>query len=306
MERESTKGSHGVLAAAGSQDLVAVYFQAKSSYWKEVYQESTLDGVVYRDRMALTLRWIEELRLPDGERVLDAGCGAGLTAVALARRGYEVDAIDAAQNMLELTRQLALEHGVQDQVSVQTGDAHQLPLSDNQFALVLALGLLPWMQEPGRAVREMARVLKPGGYLLVSADNRWCLNHLLDPGLNQAFSLPRRAWHKIRRMLAGTANAAKRPPVPAAVRHSIGTVDAWIRASGLAKIKGSTLGFGPFTWLGRRPLTDATGIEMHAQLQALADRNVFCFRLRGWHYLVLAQKPGGSGPLGQAQRPGNS
>jgi len=94
-------------------------------------------------------------------------------------------------------------------------------------------------------------------------------------------------------MLSAQKIAAKRPPTAAAMRHSIGTVDGWLRESGLSKIKGATLGFGPFTWFGRRVLGDKSGIEMHEKLQALADRGVFGFRSLGWHYLVLGHKPGG-------------
>ena len=94
-------------------------------------------------------------------------------------------------------------------------------------------------------------------------------------------------------MLSTKQSAQTRPPTAAAVRHSIRTVDGWLRESGLNKIKGATLGFGPFTWFGRRMLGDKAGIEMHERLQALADRGAFGLRSLGWHYLVLGQKPGG-------------
>ena len=109
------------------QTPVVIYFQATSSYWKHVYDEPTLNGLIYRERMALALRWIKQLELPKGSRMLDAGCGAGLTAVSLARRGYRVDALDAVPRMIHLTRELALENGVDDRITARTGNARDLP-----------------------------------------------------------------------------------------------------------------------------------------------------------------------------------
>ena len=273
------------------QTPVVVYFQATSSYWKHVYDEPTLNGLIYRERMALALRWIKQLELPKGSRMLDAGCGAGLTAVSLARRGYRVDALDAVPRMIHLTRELALENGVDDRITARTGNARDLPYETGTFALVVALGLLPWSPDPYRVIQEIARVLKPGGHALLTADNRWCLNHLLDPGLNQAFSLPRRAIRKIYRVFRSSTHKPESAPGPPAFRHSGGTIDKWVRGSGLSKIKSGTVGFGPFMWFERPFLGEETGIKLHLRLQRLADRRVLGLRSTGWHYLVLAQKP---------------
>jgi len=273
------------------QTPVVVYFQTKSSYWKQVYEEPTLTGLVYRERMALALGWIEELGFLPGSRMLDAGCGAGLTAVSLALRGYQVDALDAAQRMIDVTRELARENGVFGEITARTGSAKELPYEDGTFALVVALGLLPWFPDPDRVIREIARVLKPGGYALLTADNRWCLSHLLDPGLNQVLALPRRVFRKVHRVFTFARNKPESTPAPPAFRHSSGTIDKWICDSGLSKVRSTTLGFGPFMWFERPFLSDETGTKLHLRLQRLADQKVVGLRSTGWHYVVLGQKP---------------
>ncbi len=276
------------------------YFQSKSDYWKEVYEDAHLDGVVYHDRMALTLEWVDALGFPAGVRVLEEGCGAGLTTVALAGRGFRVDAMDTAEAMLNLTQARARNSGVEAQVTTHQGDAHQLAFEEARFSLVCGLGLLPWLPRPGVAVREMTRVLKPGGYVLISSDNRWCLNHLLDPSLSQALSLPRRALRKLRHILfhrpVGTGTGTDTAFGAVAHRYSISEVDDWVSAAGLRKLRSTTVGFGPFTLFEKRILPDATGIRLHRWLQRLALRNCAGIRSAGWHYIVLAQKPGAERP----------
>ena len=75
----------------------------------------------------------------------------------------------------------AQEHGVQDRVSVKVADVHQLPYDSGQFDVVVAVGVIPWLHSPGAAVVEMARVLRPGGQLVLTADNAARLMSFTDP-----------------------------------------------------------------------------------------------------------------------------
>jgi hypothetical protein len=77
----------------------------------------------------------------------------------------------------------------------------------------------------------------------------------------------------------------------------IDEIDRLLEASGLAKIRAQTVGFGPFT-VGRKPVSsEGRGIRLHAALQLLADRGIPPFRATGAHYMVMSRKrpvPGGS------------
>ena len=101
--------------------------------------------------------------------------------------------IDTSPGMLALTRQAARERRVADRVVVLPADATDLPFPDESFVLVIALGLVPWVDDAGRLVRELARVTASGGHLILTADNRSRLTHALDPLFNPHLARLRRA-----------------------------------------------------------------------------------------------------------------
>jgi ubiquinone/menaquinone biosynthesis C-methylase UbiE len=169
------------LAYREYQKRVDSYFDSRSSYWEEIYNAQSVQGVIHQQRMAVVLKWIDGLALPRGSRILEVGCGAGLTMIELAHRGYVVDGIDSSEAMIDLALRNAIEADVGDRVKVFRGDANSLPFADDMFTLVLAMGVIPWLESPSTAVREMARVVKPGGYVILASDNRTRLNHLVDP-----------------------------------------------------------------------------------------------------------------------------
>ncbi len=112
---------------------------------------------------ATTLGFLSYIRLGD---VLDAGSGDGMVASMLAPRCRSITCLDVSAKVLQAARQrlAALAN-----VAFAPGDIHALPFGDAQFDHVLLLNVLPYSKDPVRALCEAARVLRPGGDLLVSA-----------------------------------------------------------------------------------------------------------------------------------------
>src|SRR5438874_1158113 len=123
------------------QENVNAYFQAQSAYWKDIYAGHGVQAEIFRARQMAVLDWIDKLALAPGSRVLEIGCGAGFVAVALARRGLRVDAIDSTEAMIEQARRYAVESGTAELLSLNVGDIYALTFEDNSFDLVIGMGV---------------------------------------------------------------------------------------------------------------------------------------------------------------------
>jgi SAM-dependent methyltransferase len=119
-------------------------------------------------------RLIEALALKGNETVLDVGCGRGLLLIAAARRlttgktiGIDLwQSVDQSGNRPEVTLQNAQAEGVADRVEVKTGDMRDLPFPAATIDVVVAslsIHNVPTKEGRAQAVREIARVVKPGG-----------------------------------------------------------------------------------------------------------------------------------------------
>jgi SAM-dependent methyltransferase len=98
-------------------------------------------------------------------RLLDIGAGDGTYALEAASRGADATALDSDQSMLDAAEMRAKRRGLS--VAFQRGQAEALPFGDGSFDVVLAVTVLCLVPDPATAVREMARVLAPGGRLVL-------------------------------------------------------------------------------------------------------------------------------------------
>ncbi|MEV6947388.1 methyltransferase domain-containing protein [Streptomyces sp. NPDC051172] len=127
-------------------------------------------------RHAAQVRLVEELiafgPVPEGARVLDAGCGIGASAVHLAARlGCTVDGITISAEQIGRAETKADEAGVADRTTFRLMDAMHTDYPDDTFDVVWALESCELMPDKRAFLAECLRVLKPGGTLLVAT---WC------------------------------------------------------------------------------------------------------------------------------------
>ncbi len=275
---------------AEHQAKVDAHFELHSTGWRDVYHDNGVEGAIYRKRLEIILEWIDKLATPAGEKALEIGCGGGRMTVALAQRGYNVSAIDSAANMLAITRQHAANMKVSEFISTNLGDAHALNFPNQTFALVVAVGVAPYLHSPRNALAEMARVVRPDGFVLVTAGNRWRLGHLVDPWLFPAIQPMRTVLGKLLRRPEKSHSSSKWPPIRF---DSIRDMDRWLSNAGLTRIKTTTVGFPAPTVFERMIVGSRLAIKLNESLQRLVDHDVPGIKWAGMDYVVLAKKLAG-------------
>jgi 2-polyprenyl-6-hydroxyphenyl methylase/3-demethylubiquinone-9 3-methyltransferase len=107
---------------------------------------------------------------PSGLRVLDIGCGAGLAAEALARRGFDVLGVDAADAAIAAARAHAEGAGLT--LSYRAGQAEDLLAEGLRFPVVTALEVIEHVPDADGFLRVLTALLEPGGLLFLSTLNR--------------------------------------------------------------------------------------------------------------------------------------
>ena len=139
-----------------------------SSYAR--WRSSFLGEVTERLEQHAILEAAGDLR---GLSVLDAGCGDGAFIVAAWEKGASVSGVDASQAMLEAAHTRALGSGAR--VDLVHASVEELPFPAGTFDVVVMASVLCTVQNPLRAVSEAARVLRPGGRLVLGELHVWSL-----------------------------------------------------------------------------------------------------------------------------------
>jgi 2-polyprenyl-3-methyl-5-hydroxy-6-metoxy-1,4-benzoquinol methylase len=149
--------------------------------------EQTLQG---RIKYAIHRHFLDSC-VPVSACVLDAGCGPGRFAIHLARRGARLTLVDLSQNQLDLAQQHLKEAGLLEKIEsfrcLDIVDLHEL--ADASFDVVVCYGAAVsyTCDRYGEALRELARVIRPGGRLLISVISLYGTLRLLGPYDDQGF-----------------------------------------------------------------------------------------------------------------------
>jgi SAM-dependent methyltransferase len=123
------------------------------------------DWAAFGEQLCLPLLGaaLDAAHVTAGTRLLDAGCGAGLLALLAHLRGAQVTALDAAPALLTVVRERV------PAADVREGDLEALPFADASFDAVTAVNSIFYAADMAAAVRELARVVRPGGRVVITA-----------------------------------------------------------------------------------------------------------------------------------------
>jgi D-alanine-D-alanine ligase len=178
------RGSVGGPRSLGPVSDLELYVQAE--WWRWIFDSTYLktDADVVHDQ-AITSKEVDlfsdALKVPREAKILDLCCGQGRHALEFARRGYSsVDGFDRSHYLIQKAREQVKREGLA--VKFREGDARKLPFPPDTFDAVMILGnsfgYFETIQDDVRVLKEVHRVLKPWGRLLVDvADGAFLRDH---------------------------------------------------------------------------------------------------------------------------------
>jgi 2-polyprenyl-6-hydroxyphenyl methylase/3-demethylubiquinone-9 3-methyltransferase len=216
-------------------------FQAAASRWWDP------DGEMrpLHELNPVRLEYVERAGSLAGRDVVDVGCGGGLLAEAMARKGARVTGLDLATELLKVAELHALGEGVKVTYRLESAEDHASAHA-GRYDLVTCMEMLEHVPDPAQVVASLASLVRPGGHVFVSTLNR----------------TPRAYLHAVvgaeyvlRLLPAGTHTYDK------FIRPS--ELSAWARDSGLRVIDVAGLDYDPFARTARLTSDARVNYLMH-------------------------------------------
>jgi len=223
-------------------------FQSIASRWWDA------DGEMrpLHDLNPVRLEYVERAGPLDGRSVVDVGCGGGLLAEAMARRGAQVVGLDLAGELLEVARLHALEAGITVDYRQESVEAHA-EACERRYDVVTCMEMLEHVPDPASVVRSLARLVRPGGDVFVSTLNRTPRAYLhAVVGAEYVLRLLPRGTHTYEKFI--------RPS----------ELVAWARAAGLTHVDVAGLDYDPFARTAKLSSDARINYLMHFRRSAAA------------------------------------
>jgi 2-polyprenyl-6-hydroxyphenyl methylase/3-demethylubiquinone-9 3-methyltransferase len=224
---------------------IARFRSAASRWWDPDGEMRPL-----HDLNPVRLQYVERAGPLAGRAVADVGCGGGLLAEAMARRGGRVVGLDLAAELLEVARLHALDSGVEVDYRLEPAEQHALA-SPGRYDVVTCMEMLEHVPDPASVVTALAALVRPGGHVFVSTLNRTPRAYLMAVV---------GAEYVLRLLPAGTHTYEK------FIRPS--ELAAWARAAGLVLVDVAGLEYDPFSRSARLTSDARVNYLMHFQRPA--------------------------------------
>jgi SAM-dependent methyltransferase len=157
----------------------------KEEFYKKMIEDAYDSDKDHLESYRIVGLWGPEKKLikqffPQSGDILDIGCGAGRTTIPIKQLGYNVCGIDLSPGMIKAAREQSAEHGLD--IDFYEMNAKSLSFADQSVDGVLfsfnGIDHVSGYADKVEVMREIARVLRPGGSFIFSVHRIWCPNHL--------------------------------------------------------------------------------------------------------------------------------
>ena len=254
-------------------ELVKKHYNKVSGTWGDFYDPTmTFSNYNFLVRKQHVLDLFDKR----GGRFLDAGCGTGDFLPDLLARGDEVCAVDFAEEMIEQAARRLGGSGHRARVRFSVGDVCNLEFPAEHFDGIIGVGLIEYLTDYNAAFKEMFRVLKPGGILVVTVPN------IVSPFMAYETFVPK-CKGVVKSALAGLG--LREPERAYYQRHFVPwALDRELRRIGFRKTDASYCTYGFFSSHGLESLS----LNLTRKLDGYARSPV---GMLGTNYIVKVEKP---------------
>lgn len=151
------------------------YLYDGKNYSKDEIQKMLEHGSM-QDQAKQDGRVRHTLKLIEGKNVLDVGCAAGGLSRAIAEMGFNVHAIDVLEESIKIAKEF---NSIEGKTHYEVRDLLKNPFPENSFDCVTFLETIEHVENPATYIKEFYRILKPGGFLILSTPNATSLKNII-------------------------------------------------------------------------------------------------------------------------------
>jgi 2-polyprenyl-6-hydroxyphenyl methylase/3-demethylubiquinone-9 3-methyltransferase len=216
-------------------------FEAAASRWWDPQGEMR----PLHDLNPVRLQYVERAGSLAGLKVLDVGCGGGLLAEAMARKGALVTGLDLADDLLQVAKLHALETGVEVNYVLEAAESHA-QVHAGEYDLVTCMEMLEHVPDPTSVIAALGRLVKPDGHVFVSTLNR----------TPKAYALAILGAEYVLRLLPTGTHTYDKFIRPSELKR-------WSRAAGLTVIDSAGLDYDPFSRQARQTVDASVNYLVH-------------------------------------------
>lgn len=253
----------------------------EETHWsREGDEEKALDQ--YLHLASLPFNRVKE-RLMDrllgnvaGRTILDYGGGAGIMSIPLAKKGAMVSLVDAEENALRTAKLYAAKEGIADNLSMICSEGMTQELLAKEFDIIVAKDVIEHIEDDGEFLKRLSQTQKPGGVLLVSTQNSFSINYLVE-GLYQKVWCGNSRW-------CGWDQTHLRFYTPRSLRNKL-------LSAGYQPKAWASVFIVPYNILSWCVLLKRQIQSPRLQYVDLVLGRLFPFNRIGWNIIVKAEKP---------------
>lgn len=278
----------------GNQQIIKenmrTYFDRTPDYWEGIY---TGDGFIkahMRDRKDIVVSLVNKYSGQSRIRILDLGCGTGVLTRILVGDGHYVVATDIARNMITRLMESLTRGPDSSFLGAVIGDAESTCFAEGAFDAVLCIGVFQYQLRNDLLLQEISRLLAKGGICIFTIPNLLRMNVVFD--LFFCILLARKIIKsRLGKSLPSQESIENKPAFPYSKKYFLTELNKDIFASGLKIRRVIAFGYGPFTFMNKKILSDKLSISISSALSELSQRhnNVF-LKMFANRWIFVVQK----------------